>query len=157
MSAVIGPPALTSVAHAHKRVRFGNVEPAVVALLKQLDPAVVVATLFVCMLVAGERFSNFYCGVALMALVTSAAVFSRFAGESGVVTSRTSPAFPRILLQWGAVVSVLLLLAFALKITAALSPRNGNAPVAISYKTAPKENRSLRASRSLARACSGDI
>src|SRR5579862_5471219 len=43
------------------------------------------------------------------------------------------------------------------KITAELSPRKGNAPVAISYSTAPKENKSLRASTSLARACSGDI
>src|SRR5208283_1628809 len=37
------------------------------------------------------------------------------------------------------------------------SPRKGNVPVAISYRTAPKENRSVRASRSLPRACSGDI
>ena len=36
-------------------------------------------------------------------------------------------------------------------------PRNGNVPVAISYSTAPKENRSVRASSSLPRACSGDI
>jgi Undecaprenyl-phosphate glucose phosphotransferase len=121
VSAVIGPPALTSVAHAHKRVRFGNVEPALEALLKQLDPAVVVATLYVCMLIAGERFSNFYGGVALMAFVTSAAVFSRFNGESGLATSRTAPAFPRTVLQWGVVVAVLLLLAFALKVTAVYS------------------------------------
>ena len=39
------------------------------------------------------------------------------------------------------------------------SCRRGTAsrPVAISYSTAPKENRSLRASSSLARACSGDM
>ena len=38
-----------------------------------------------------------------------------------------------------------------------LSPRNGKVPVAISYSTTPKENRSVRASSSLARTCSGDI
>ena len=46
---------------------------------------------------------------------------------------------------------------YGLKITAELSPRNGNAPVAISYSTAPNENRSVRASSSLARTCSGDM
>ena len=45
----------------------------------------------------------------------------------------------------------------ALKITPELSPRNGNAPVAISYSTAPKENKSVRASSFLARTCSGDM
>ncbi len=45
----------------------------------------------------------------------------------------------------------------ALKMTPELSPRNGNPPVAISYSTAPKENKSERASSSLARTCSGDI
>ena len=41
--------------------------------------------------------------------------------------------------------------------TAELSPRNGNWAVAISYRTAPNENRSVRVSNSFARACSGDI
>ena len=36
-------------------------------------------------------------------------------------------------------------------------PSNGILPVAISYSTAPNENRSVRASRSLARTCSGDM
>ena len=45
----------------------------------------------------------------------------------------------------------------ALKITAVVAPRNGTAPVAISYSTAPKLKRSLRTSSSSPRACSGDI
>ena len=45
----------------------------------------------------------------------------------------------------------------ALKITGELSPRNGTKPVAISYSTEPKENKSLRPSSSWARACSGDM
>ena len=36
-------------------------------------------------------------------------------------------------------------------------PEKGNAPVAISYNTAPKEKRSLRESSSSPMACSGDI
>src|SRR5207302_5482356 len=39
------------------------------------------------------------------------------------------------------------------KMTPELSPRKGNAPVAISYSTAPKENKSLRASNSFALTC----
>jgi hypothetical protein len=45
----------------------------------------------------------------------------------------------------------------AWKIIPEVSPRNGNCPVAISYSTAPKENRSLRASKSLPLTCSGDM
>jgi hypothetical protein len=43
------------------------------------------------------------------------------------------------------------------KITPVLSPRNGNCPVAISYSTAPNENKSVRASSSLHLICSGDM
>ena len=45
----------------------------------------------------------------------------------------------------------------ASKMTPDVSPRNGTAPVAISYKTMPKENRSVRESRVLPRTCSGDM
>src|SRR5213596_534597 len=45
----------------------------------------------------------------------------------------------------------------ALKINAEVSPRNGSVPVHISYSTAPKEKRSVRASSSFPLTCSGDI
>ena len=45
----------------------------------------------------------------------------------------------------------------ASKITAEVAPPNAGPPVAISYSTAPKLNRSVRASSSFPRACSGDI
>ena len=41
------------------------------------------------------------------------------------------------------------------KMTAEVSPRKGSEPVHISYRTAPKENKSVRASRGFPRACSG--
>jgi len=50
-----------------------------------------------------------------------------------------------------------LLSRMAWKITPELSPLKGNTPVAISYKTVPKENKSVRASNSFARICSGDM
>ena len=49
------------------------------------------------------------------------------------------------------------LLRMALKIAAAVSPANGRAPVAISYRTTPNENKSVRESNSLPSACSGDM
>ena len=45
----------------------------------------------------------------------------------------------------------------ASKIIAEVSPWNGTLPVAISYKTAPNENRSVRRSSSFPFACSGDM
>ena len=38
-----------------------------------------------------------------------------------------------------------------------VAPGNGSTPVHISYSTTPKENRSVRASNSLPRTCSGDM
>src|SRR5215472_18422505 len=45
----------------------------------------------------------------------------------------------------------------ASKITPEVRPENACWPVAISYSTAPKENRSVRPSKSSPRTCSGDI
>jgi len=45
----------------------------------------------------------------------------------------------------------------AWKIRAEVSPRKGSWPVAISYNTTPKENKSVRESSSLPLACSGDM
>ena len=42
-------------------------------------------------------------------------------------------------------------------ITAEVSPRKGRTPVAISYSTTPNENKSVRASSSPPRTCSGDM
>jgi putative colanic acid biosynthesis UDP-glucose lipid carrier transferase len=121
VSAVVGRQALTSAAEAHRRVRFGNVEPALLALLKQLDPVIVVLTLFACMLANGEHISKFYGGVALLAFVISLATFGRFGSDDGLVAPRMSQAYSYILLQWSAIAAVLLLLAFAFKVSADFS------------------------------------
>ena len=42
-------------------------------------------------------------------------------------------------------------------LTADVAPANGCLPVAISYRTTPSEKRSVRASVSSPRACSGDM
>ena len=43
------------------------------------------------------------------------------------------------------------------KIIAVVCPGNACVPVAISYSTTPNENKSVRASRTWPRACSGDM
>jgi putative colanic acid biosysnthesis UDP-glucose lipid carrier transferase len=122
VSAVVGPvPALTSGSEAHRRVRFGNVEPALLALLKQLDPLVVVATLGVCLFVNGERFTKFYAGVALLAFIISWAAFGRSTTDGSVVAPRMAKAYSDILLRWASIAAVLLLLAFAFKVSADFS------------------------------------
>lgn len=122
MAAAIGrAAALSSVTETHRRVRFGNVEPALLALLKQLDPLVVVATLFFCLFVNGEKLSHAYAGVALLAFVISGATLGRPVADSSIAATRLSSVYSRVLLRWASIVAVLLLLAFAFKVSAVFS------------------------------------
>jgi putative colanic acid biosysnthesis UDP-glucose lipid carrier transferase len=105
---------------ADKRVRYGNVEPAIVAVLKQLDPLIAVLTFLGCEIVFGEKLSPTTIGVALIALITSSAVFSRSSRDSDL-SLPLAKVYPRILLQWSSIVAVLLLLAFAFKASALFS------------------------------------
>jgi putative colanic acid biosynthesis UDP-glucose lipid carrier transferase len=125
VAAVIEPAAgaaatATPGAEAFRRVRFGNVEPAILALLKRLDPVVVVLTLFACMLLNGERVSNSYGGVAFLALVISGVIFGR-SGSHNPSASSLREVYSHILLRWASVIAVLLLLAFAFKVSAIFS------------------------------------
>jgi putative colanic acid biosysnthesis UDP-glucose lipid carrier transferase len=122
VAAVFEPPATaTTAVPAYRRVRFGNVEPAILALLKRLDPLVVVLTLFGCMLVNGERWTNAYAGVAFLALIIAGAVFGRSRGSMPTSATNLSEAYSRILLNWASVIAVLLLLAFTFKVSAHFS------------------------------------
>lgn len=126
MAAVIGPAAgasasATPATEAFRRVRFGNVEPAILALLKRLDPVVIVLTLFACMLVNGERLSNSYAGVAFLTLVISAFLFGHLSGHNPTSAGPLRQVYARILLRWASVIAVLLLLAFAFKVSAVFS------------------------------------
>jgi putative colanic acid biosynthesis UDP-glucose lipid carrier transferase len=112
---------LTSGAEEHRRVRFGSVEPALVALLKQLDPLIVVATLYICMLFNGESFTKFYSGVGLLAFILSWAAFGRIGSDTPLVAPRIAKVYSRILLQWASIAGVLLFLAFAFKVSADFS------------------------------------
>ena len=123
---------------SHRRVRLGNVEPAAVALLKQLDPLIVIFTLFVCEFAYREHFTPSLGAYAALAYILIGQLFSRInIGESGHAFSDFSRTYGPILLQWAAVVAMLLFAAFAFKVSAEMSRRVvltwfGVTPVALS-------------------------
>ena len=120
MAAVVGP--LTGpAAGAHRRVHFGSVEPAILALLKRLDPLVAMATLFACEWVYGEHISRAVGALAMLTFVVTSYVYGRANRESELTGKAASTVCSRIVLEWGCVIAILLFAAFALKVTALFS------------------------------------
>jgi putative colanic acid biosysnthesis UDP-glucose lipid carrier transferase len=109
---------------AHRRVRLGNVEPALVALLKQLDPLIVCLSLFACELAYRDSFTPALGAYATLAFIVTRQLFDRLdirdAGNSFSDFSRT---YARIVLHWASVIALLLFAAFAFKVSADLSRR----------------------------------
>ena len=78
MAAVVGSVSGSVTGNGpQKRVRFGNVEPAIIAILKQLDPLVAVLTLLVCMLLFRVTWTAELGAVAVLTFVISSRVFAR--------------------------------------------------------------------------------
>jgi putative colanic acid biosynthesis UDP-glucose lipid carrier transferase len=104
-----------SESFAHRRVRLGNVEPALVALLKQLDPILVVLSLFCCEVAYGDRLEPAFGALALLVFVGSSQLFGRIglAEEPTFVQWDFRKSYTRVLLQWGSVVGLLALAALA--------------------------------------------
>jgi putative colanic acid biosysnthesis UDP-glucose lipid carrier transferase len=104
-----------SESFAHRRVRLGNVEPALVALLKQLDPILVVVSLFCCEVAYGDRPSPAFGALALLVFIVSSQLFGRIgaAEEPTFVQWDFRKSYTRVLLQWGSVIGLLVLAAFA--------------------------------------------
>ena len=108
----------------HRRVRLGNVEPAAVALLKQLDPLIVILTLFACELAYRDTLHAFPGSVRHARLHPHRAIVQPdHIREFGHAFSDFSRTYDRVLLQWAAVVAMLLFAAFAFKVSAELSRR----------------------------------
>jgi len=103
------------------RVRFGNVEPAAVALLKQLDPLIAVISLFACALSYGQPLSDTTLGAGLLTFLIASPIFARSPRHSGVTGSRLATTYSRILVEWSLVVAILLFLGFAFKVSATFS------------------------------------
>jgi putative colanic acid biosynthesis UDP-glucose lipid carrier transferase len=108
-------------AGGQKRVRFGSIEPARIAILKQLDPLVTVLTLAVCMAVFRVPFKAPIGAVAVLTFVISSRIFSRTHRDEELLGKPFTTVFSRIVLEWLSVVAVLLLAGFAFKITAQFS------------------------------------
>jgi putative colanic acid biosysnthesis UDP-glucose lipid carrier transferase len=120
VAAVVGSVSVPG-SDAQKRVRFGSVEPAILAVLKQLDPLIAVFTLVVCVLAYGEKLTSTIGAVAVLTFVTTSRIFGEQNRESTLAGKPLAAAFSRILLEWACVVCILLFAAFAFKVTAAFS------------------------------------
>ncbi len=122
MAAVVGSPGAPAAGdQAHRRVRFGSVDPALLVILKHLDPLVAVLSLGICALVLRVPFTPALGAVAVLTFVISNYVFGRASRESELVGKPTTSVFSRILLEWMGVVCILLFAGFAFKVTAIFS------------------------------------
>jgi putative colanic acid biosynthesis UDP-glucose lipid carrier transferase len=106
---------------ARKRIRFGSIEPAILAALKQLDPVIVVVTFAVCVFLSGGKFSPALGAVAALTFIISSRVFGRSNRDDDLAGKAFTATFSRITLEWLSVVCVLLLAGFAFKVTAQFS------------------------------------
>lgn len=118
MAAVVGSVAgSVPGSGTQKRVGFGSVEPALLAVFKQLEPLAAVLTLVVCALFLRARFTLPVGAVAVLTFVMWGRVFGRQRiDDEGSGQSHMS-ALGRIIIEWSAIVGVLLLTGFAFKIT----------------------------------------
>jgi len=123
MAAVIEPTGASATAGQQqtKRIRFGSVEPALLVVLKQLDPLVAVLCLIACVLVCRGPFTPGLGAVAVLTFVIASRVFGRASRDEEMAGARITTTFPRIVLEWFLVVCILLLVGFAFKVTAQFS------------------------------------
>jgi putative colanic acid biosynthesis UDP-glucose lipid carrier transferase len=103
---------------AQKRVGFGSVEPAFLAILKQLEPLSAVLTLCLAVLLFGVPFTPAIGAVALLAFVIAGRIFGRAHRDEELSGRTHASILGRIILEWSAVVCILLLTGFAFKVTA---------------------------------------
>jgi putative colanic acid biosynthesis UDP-glucose lipid carrier transferase len=122
MAAVIDPAGAAGSGGQHtRRIRFGSVEPAMLAVLKQLDPLIAVVSLIGCLLAWRAAFTPAIGAVAVLTFVISSRIFSRAHRDDELGSSHIPTTFSRIVLEWAAVVCILLLAGFAFKVTAQFS------------------------------------
>ena len=112
---------MSSVAEsfAHRRVRLGNVEPAAVALLRQLDPLIVVLSLFCCERAFGDQPSPAFVALALLTWIISGQLFDRVGASEAASLGYWDfgRSYTRVLLQWITVAGMLFLAGLTFKAT----------------------------------------
>jgi putative colanic acid biosysnthesis UDP-glucose lipid carrier transferase len=115
MSSVVG--ALT-----HRRVRLGSIEPAAVALLKRLDPLLVLLSLFLCEAAYRVGATPALGAYGMLAFILVSQFFSSIdIGDLERSFSGFSGPYLRILLQWSCVIAIFLFVAFVFKDSSDLS------------------------------------
>lgn len=106
-------------------VRFGGVEPAVVALLNVLDPLLITGSLLVCTLAYGERFSQAMVSLLLVTFVIANSLFTSKVSSTEQSADSSlvglSARFSSLLIRWMGLVGMLVFVAFALKVGAEFS------------------------------------
>lgn len=107
-----------------EKVQLGTTEPPAVALLRHiLNPSIIVLTLLACLLAYGQPLTSAYLALAALAFLIASQVVSDpvmdCSGRTGLVTMLNH----RIFAEWLLVSAVLLLLAFAFKVTEVFSRR----------------------------------
>jgi putative colanic acid biosysnthesis UDP-glucose lipid carrier transferase len=109
--------AFSSATVGEKAVLLGTVEPPTLALLKHwFKPAIVAASLLICILFSSQRFTRADLALALTAVMVSRQVFSPLHLLLANSPHRAKPRLPRLLLEWSMVAGVLLFLGFALRL-----------------------------------------
>jgi putative colanic acid biosysnthesis UDP-glucose lipid carrier transferase len=106
---------------AQKRIGLGSVEPAILAVLKHLEPLASVVTLVLCSFSFRVPFTAAIGAVAVLAFVISGRVFGRTHRDEELHGKSHATILGRIILEWLAVICVLLLAGFAFKVTAQFS------------------------------------
>jgi putative colanic acid biosynthesis UDP-glucose lipid carrier transferase len=106
---------------AQKRIGFGSVEPALLAVLKQLEPLIAVLTLALSALSFRVPFTAAIGAVAVLTFVISGRVFGRAHRDEELNGKALTTLLGWIILEWLAVISILLLAGFAFKVTAQFS------------------------------------
>jgi len=104
---------------SRKRKRIGNVEPRIIVLLRQFDPLIVLLSLFVCALVYHQAPSPRWAALVLIAFLLSSQLFGQLEARD---SSRLGTYLHKAL-QWLFVVAVLLLTAYAFKVSDQLPRR----------------------------------
>ncbi len=122
MAAVIEPAAAPLTGEQqNKRIRFGSVKPALIAVLEQLDPLVAVLSLGVCLLFSRAALTPAVGALAVLTFVIASRIFGLTNRDDDLGSQRYRSVFSRIVLEWAGVVCILLLVGFAFKVTAQFS------------------------------------
>ena len=101
----------------HKTVRFGNLEPTYITLVKRsILPSLVVLTLALCMHLDGQHWSLESYALALVAFLIAAQIFGPL-NLNHAETDRPYKRISRMLLEWSCVVAILMFLSLSFKLT----------------------------------------